>query len=212
MVKDILENHKTKLISAEDGQTPLYAACSGSHQEIVKLLIDSGYDVNHQDNEGKTPLHITFEHNELDLAETLITQFDADINIRDMNYWTPLHTAIDRGFQSYSKQVSEKFLQEDLSTEVKWIQLHAACVQENTQNVQILLDAETDVNHKSSAGHTALHIAVTKDNIDIVTLLHDKKADVSSMSSSHQTPLHIALEKGEEPIIQRLLSWKADPV
>ena len=47
----------------ENGQTSLYAACIGNHTGIViNLLTDGGYDVNHQDNEGKTPLHITFEN------------------------------------------------------------------------------------------------------------------------------------------------------
>ena len=210
-VKNILKNQKTTLISDEDGQIALYAACIGNHHEIIKLLIDSGYDVNHQDIEGKTPLHITFENNEPDLAETLITQFHADTKIRDLNCWTPLHTAIDRGFYTYSEQLSEKFLQQDVDSEVRWIQLHAACAQENTQNVQLLLDAGTDVNHVSSAGHTPLHIAASKSNINIVTLLLDHKADVNSMNSCYQTPLHIAVDKGEELIIQKLLSHKADP-
>ena len=211
VVKDILENYILMSISDEDGHTPLQAACLGNHQEVISLLIDSGYDVNRQDNEGKTPLHITFENNEPDLAETLITQFHADTEIRDMNYWTPLHTAIDRGFYTYSEQLSEKFLQQDVDSEVRWIQLHAACAQENTQNVQLLLDARADVNRASSAGHTPLHIAVTKSNIDIVTLLLDQNADVNSRNSCHRTPLHIAVNKGEEPIIQKLLLWKADP-
>ena len=211
IVKDILETHKTRPISDEDGQTPLFAACIGNHQEIISLLVDSGFDVNHQDNEGKTSLHITFQHNEPDLAETLITQFHADTEIRDINYWTPLHTAIDKGFYSYSRLLLEKFLQQDVGKEVAWIQLHAACVQENTQNIQILLDKETDVNHASSAGHTPLHIAVSKSNTDIVTLLVDQKADVNSINSCHQTPLHIAVDKGEEPVIEKLLSQKADP-
>ena len=50
--------HNTVLIQGEDGQTPLYAGCIGNHGENVKLLIDFGYDVSHQDKEGKTPLHI----------------------------------------------------------------------------------------------------------------------------------------------------------
>ena len=101
--KIFLKIRKPTSISHEDGRTPLYAACLGNHQKIIKLLTDYGYDVNHQDNERKTPLHVTFENNEPDLAETLITQFHANTEIRDINYWTPLHTAIDRGFYTYSE-------------------------------------------------------------------------------------------------------------
>ena len=211
IVKDILENHNTTLMSDKDGQTALYAACVGNHPEIINLLVNSGYDVNHRDNEGKTPLHIAFENHEPGIAEILMTQFNADTEIRDKHNWTPLHTAIDRGYFLYSQQLSQNLLQKDVGSEVSWIQLHAACFQENTQDVQTLLDAETNVSHASSAGHTPLHIAVAKSNINLVTLLLNHNADVNSLNSDQQTPLHVAVDKGEEAIIHNLLLKKADP-
>ena len=117
MVNDILENHDTMLLPDENGQTSLYAACRGNHLGIINVLIDCGYDVNHQDNEGKTVLHIAFENHIPDLAQTLITQFSAIIEIRDTQNWTPLHSAIDRGYFSYCKELSEKFLHQDVGTE-----------------------------------------------------------------------------------------------
>ena len=211
IVKDILANHKTTSLSDELGQTPLYAACIGNHPEIINLLVDSGYHVNHQDNEGKTPLHLVFENHEPGTAHTLMTQFNADTEIRDIHNWTPLHTAVDRGYFLYSQQLSQTFLQEDAGTEVSWIQLHAACFQENTQNIQTLFDAETNVNHASSAGHTPLHIAVKKGNIDLVSYLLDQNVNVNSKNTDGQTPLHIAVDRGEENIIHQLLKKKADP-
>ena len=210
IVKGILENHNATLMLDENGQTPLYAACIGTHSEVIDLLINSGCDINHKDNEGKTPLHIAFENHASDLAETLITQFNANIEIRDINNWTPLHTAIDRGYFIYSQQLSQMLLQ-DVGSDVSWIQLHAACYNADTRDVQTLLDINTDVNHASSAGHTPLHIAVAKCNIDLVTLLLDHNADANTMTSNRQTPLHIAVDKGEETIIQKLLASKADP-
>ena len=170
VVKDILENHSKTLVPDENGQTSLYAACIGNHLEIINLLIDCGYDVNHQDNERKTVLHIAFENYVPELAQTLIAQFKANTEIRDKQSWTPLHTAIDRGYYRYSKELSTKFLHQDVDTEVSWIQLHAACWEENIQDVHLLLTANTNVNHVSSVGYTPLHIAVIKSNIDIVTL------------------------------------------
>ena len=210
-VTEIIENHTTVVLTQdENGQTPLFAACIGNHPEIIILLINCGYDINQQDNDDKTPLHIVFENHEPDLAETLITQFTADTKVRDKHNWTPLHTAIDRGFFSYSQQLSQ-FLHQDADSEVKWIQLHAACFNDNVQGVQTLLNAKTDVNHASSAGHTPLHIAVAKSNTDLVSYLLDQKANVNSKNTDGQTPLHIAVDKGEENIIHQLLKEKADP-
>ena len=179
--------------------------------EIIKVLIGGGHDVNHRDNEGKTVLHVAFENHMPDLAQTLITQFSANIEIRDTQNWTPLHTAIDRGYFSYSKLLSEKFLHQDVGTEISWIQLHAACFQENTEDVLFLLRANTDINHVSSSVYTPLHIAVTKSNADLITLLLDQNINVNSVTTDGKTPLHIAVDKGEDQIIQKLLAQKADP-
>ena len=198
-------------MSDENGQTPLYAACIGDHTDIIKLLNDSGYNVNHQGKDGKTPLYIAFENHTPYLAQTLITQFKANTEVRDKQNWTPLHTTVDKGYYSYSPQLAEKFLQQDLGTDVSWIQLHAACFEDGVQSVQILLDADTNVNHVSSTGYTPLHIAVTKSNIDIVTLLLERDVNIHSMTIDGKTPLHIAADKGDEIIIHKLLAQKADP-
>ena len=211
IVKDILEHHDATVMLDKNGQTPLYAACIGNHLAIISLLINSGFDVNHQDNEGKTVLHIAFENHVPDLAQTLITEFGVDSSIRDTHNWTPLHTAIDRGYCSYSKELSEKFLQLDAGNEVSWIQLQAACFEENYQDVQFLLNSNIDVNHVSSSGYTALHIAVTKSNIDIVTRLLDQGVNVHSVTTDGKTPLHIAADNGANAIIQKLLMQKANP-
>ena len=210
-VKDILENHNATLEPDENGQTSLYAACIGNHPDVVSLLIDAGYDVNHQDNEGKTPLHIVFENHAPELAQTLITQFNANTEIRDKQNWTPLHTAIDRGYFCYSNDLSDKFLHQDAGTKISWIQLQAECFLENAEDVRFLLDANTDVNHRSSAVYTPLHIAVNKSNINLVTLLLDQNVNVNSVTIDGKTALHIAVDKSEDAIIQKLLSQKADP-
>ena len=209
IINDILKKCTETLIPDEDGQTPLYAACVGDHPEVVNLLIDSGYDVNHQDKDGKTPLHAAFENHAPELAQTIITQFHANTAMRDAQNYTPLHTAINRGYYSYSQQLAQ-FLCQDVGTEVSWIQLQAACFQGNTKYVKFLLDAKTNVNHNSSAGHAPLHIAIKKSNMNIITLLLDQNVDINDRAIDGKTPLHMAVENGDETIIQTLLAQKAD--
>ena len=62
IVKGILEKLDTMLVPDENEQTSLYAACIGNHLEIVNLLIDSGYDVNHQDMKEK---HHSISHSKI---------------------------------------------------------------------------------------------------------------------------------------------------
>ena len=211
VINDILQKSNTPLPPDEHGQTPLFAACIGNHIDVIKLLIDFGYDVNHKDNEGKTPLHRTFENQDADLAKILISELNSSTKARDAQNWTPLHTAIDHGYFNYSHDLKSNFFHQDVSTEVSWIQLHAACYEGRAQDVQVLLDSNTDVNHVSSAGYTPLHIAVAKNNVDLVTLLVDRNADVNNMTSRRQTPLHVAAENGNDMIILKLLTMNADP-
>ena len=210
VIMDILDNQSTTLMPDKNGQTPVYAACIGNHTDVLNILTDFGYDINHQDNEGKTPLHIVFENNDPDFANILITNFKACTKIRDLKNWTPLHTAIARSYFSYSRQLSQQFLHQDKGTDLSWIQLHAACSQENVPDVQILLGAKTDANHASSLGLTPLHIAVSKSNTSLVTLLLEQNVNVNSVTIDGKSPLHIAIEKGEETVIQKLLAQKAD--
>ena len=210
IVKDILEIHYETLTPDDCGQTPLFAACMGNQLEIVRYLINYGYDVNHQDNEGKTPLHLVLECYELGLANVLMTVFKANVTLRDMQNWTPLHTALDRGYYSVSHRLSLLFLQQDAGTDVSWIQLHAACYENNLQRVQFLLDTKADVNHTSFRGLTPLHVAVVKRNVALVTLLLDHNANVNSADYKCLSPLHIAIHKGANAMVQLLLKYKAD--
>lgn len=66
------------------GRTALHAAIeSGSSLEIIKLLIESGSDVNIADNNGVTPLMLAIVFtNSVDLIQFLIRS-GADINEKD---------------------------------------------------------------------------------------------------------------------------------
>ena len=211
VIFDILQKHNAPLAPDEHGQTALYAACIGNHIDVITLLIGFGYNINHQDNEGKTPLHRTFESHDPDLAKTLITEFSASIEKRDTQNWTPVHMAIDQGYFDYSQNLNREFFHQDVDSKVNWIQLHAACFEGNAQDVTVLLEANTDVNHVNSAGYTPLHIAVAKNDIDLVTLLIDQNVDVNCVTSRRQTPLHVAAENGNDMIIQKLIVMNADP-
>lgn len=69
-----------------NGYTPIHAAVSYGHIELIRYLLDNGGDVNIQDNEGDTPLHHV---EDLAIAKLLIDEFKADYKIKNSDNLTP---------------------------------------------------------------------------------------------------------------------------
>ena len=64
---------------------------------MVELLIEHGADVNHQDDDGRTPLHWAARKGHLEIVSILIEE-GADVNVRSLvKGETPLHKAAAQG-------------------------------------------------------------------------------------------------------------------
>lgn len=63
-----------------NGYTPLHAAASYAHIELLKLLVLKGGDVNVQDSDGDTPLHHV---EDVATAKVLVEELGADYKIRN---------------------------------------------------------------------------------------------------------------------------------
>ena len=71
----------------------IFEAAQKGTADDVRYFFDRGVNVNVQNNEGSTLLHIAAHHNSnVDVARYLVSQ-GADINARDSNNNTPLHGA-----------------------------------------------------------------------------------------------------------------------
>lgn len=66
----------------ENGLTPLHAACQIEYFDMVKVLIESGANVNAKDNEKHTPIHRSCLGGEFKIVEFLI-ESGAEINIAE---------------------------------------------------------------------------------------------------------------------------------
>ncbi len=63
-----------------NGYTPIHAASSYGHLELLRFLISNGGDINIQDNDGETPLHYA---EDVDTVKALIEEFKADYTIKN---------------------------------------------------------------------------------------------------------------------------------
>lgn len=69
-----------------NGYTPIHAAVSYGHKQLIKYLIEQGGNINIQDNEGDTPLHHV---EDLEIAKLLVEEYKADYKVKNNDDLTP---------------------------------------------------------------------------------------------------------------------------
>jgi ankyrin repeat protein len=88
-----------------DAFSPLHYAAIGNLEEIVKLLLDNGADINIRDSFRRTPLLFCMKH---DRIAVLLISRGADVNMPDEIGATPLHVAASLGKRDIAKLLLEK--------------------------------------------------------------------------------------------------------
>lgn len=94
LVQQYIDSGKFTANSKDEfGYTPIHAAASYSHFDLLKyLLVDCKGDVNIQDADGDTPLHHT---ENVEVAKLLIEKYNANKNIKNLEGKTALEAISD---------------------------------------------------------------------------------------------------------------------
>jgi ankyrin repeat protein len=107
-VKKILVTKPDPNVRDEFGATALHEAIWVSNLEVIKLLLDYGFDVNAVvPSNGYTPLHYAVWLNRPE-AVRLLLQYKADKNIKDKKNQTPLEKASKEGKRDLILALSRK--------------------------------------------------------------------------------------------------------
>ncbi|XP_067650697.1 uncharacterized protein [Haliotis asinina] len=137
----------------------------GVSKTFFGVLLKSGCDVNIQNKNGDTPLHI---------ASGRGSKWSLDI-LPARESWTGLH-----------KYHQRAYVKDNRTFETGDWGMSLECV-------DLLLKAQADVNRQNHEGNTSLHYAAARGFKDIVDALLEKGADVNVRNGQGRTPLHTAL-------------------
>ncbi|TDG95503.1 ankyrin repeat domain-containing protein [Cardinium endosymbiont of Culicoides punctatus] len=175
--------------------TPLTTATRVHDEDVVKLLLEYGTNVNNLDNtpdyyeEGPvSALHVAMYNGDVPILKILLARKDIDVNQPVRKGWLPLQSGI-IGYECRGDRNS-------------------------LEAVRLLLnDKRTDVNEKENfKGETSLCLAVERGLTDMVQiLLGQKDIKLEPKNSYGRTPLAEAVRRNYVEIVALLLNHGANP-
>jgi len=151
--------------------TPLHLACFYSNIDIIKLLLSyPDINVNIQDNNGNTPLHLpcSDELVNINVVELLLAHPDIDVNIQDKYENTPLYKACyNNNINIIRLLLAHPNINVNIKNKNEETPLYRACKDNSIEITKLLLQhPNIDVNSKECLRHVCEY-----DQLEIVKLL-----------------------------------------
>ena len=181
----------------KSGETPLISAITSGDDELVRLMLQRGTNVEARCADYITPLMHAVNHGSLSIVELLLNK-GAQVDATTAG-WTVLHRAVDM----VNIAMVKLLLTKDADIETRSPKEFSP---KKHPLARLDLDDydEVDVSD-ADMGWTALQRATTRGQEVLVRLLVEKGADIEARSPNNGTPLICAAQGNYEAIVDVLL-------
>ncbi|KAF1331589.1 Ankyrin repeat protein, partial [Globisporangium splendens] len=192
----------------ETGKSPLMLAVLERNVDAVKVLLTYDSDINQQDADLHTPLHMLAMYSSTSTSDTydgdedkamielILRRNGADVHMRDSCGNTPLHLTAAYGACAFVRDLIRAGADVNAVNQSGSSPLHLAAANGEYQIVRFLLEAGADVNMTDAAGNTPLIDAAFVNQPPVST-----------------APTHFAFgdQRTQGKVVQLLLAHGADP-
>ena len=204
-VRRLLTLNVTPDSTNDDGLTALHQCCIDDSEEMMKVLVEFGADVNAADSEQWTPLHAAATCGHLHLVKFLI---DNGANLLAVNGDgnMPYDICEDETTLSYiENEMARRGVTQELidTTRAK------------TENIMLsdlmkLAQVHGDLEYRDGQGATPLHIAAANGYLSVLEFLLDHHCSTEVFDSDRWQPLHAAACWGHLEAVEVLSQNGAD--
>ncbi|XP_037831299.1 protein phosphatase 1 regulatory inhibitor subunit 16B isoform X2 [Kryptolebias marmoratus] len=203
-VRYLLRNNVSPDLCNEDGLTALHQCCIDNYEEMVKILLDRGANVNAQDNELWTPLHAAATCGHAGLVKILIAH-GADLLAVNSDGNMPYDLCEDDPtLDIIETAMANRGITQEMINETR-----ASTERRMIEDIQELLRQGEEVNQQDSQGTTLLHIAAANGYVQAAELLLEGGARMDLRDSDGWQPLHAAACWGQMHVAELLASHGA---
>ncbi|KAL2091430.1 hypothetical protein ACEWY4_013693 [Coilia grayii] len=203
-VRYLLKNNVSPDLCNEDGLTALHQCCIDNYEEMVKILLERGANVNAQDNELWTPLHAAATCGHAGLVKILI-QHGADLLAVNSDGNMPYDLCEDDPtLDIIETAMANRGITQEMINETR-----ASVERRMLGDIQNLLRDGEEVNQHDSQGATLLHIAAANGYVQAAELLLEGGARTDLRDSDGWQPLHAAACWGQMQVAELLVSHGA---
>ena len=200
-------------------RTPLQSTIEHKEEEMAKLLISRGADVNAKNSSGETPLHVLVQmwpennwpKDFRKRAINMLLDAGADIEAKTQSGKTPLCLAAEAANSLDAvKALSERHanLANIKDVQVRFIAISPSM--DKTELSEWVRANAGDIHVKNERGESLLHAAVKGANVNLAEILLTSGIDVNAKTNTGETPLHWAMRKFDPAMVELLVSHGTD--
>ncbi|MEZ5358435.1 MAG: ankyrin repeat domain-containing protein [Candidatus Zixiibacteriota bacterium] len=187
----------------------LHDAVKDGDLERVKLLLDTGTDVNQLDEDGGAALHIACSSGQTDIVRELLKR-GADAGIDSDEWEPPLSIAVSNGYVEIAKLLAKHIKM--IPDEYGQMLIGFAAASGDLKTLKYAVKAFGPIAYdKTSPRYTPLHWAAQENHPEIIEYLLTLGLDANSIDDVGRTPLFSCLSKEAVDAMRVLLANGANP-
>lgn len=192
----------------EYGATVFMEACRKGNIDIVRLMLDSGAEVDPDAYAGSSPLTYAAQSGHTAIVELLLSR-GAQLEPKG-DYESALHIAAEKGYRETVEFLIAKGANLDNSTSGKSMIVRTLMYRKSNAMILLLVGNGASIHAFGEYGKSLFDYAIQEKQTELVKLLLERGADVNERDARGMTPLIRAVWSGNLDMVRLLVEKGAD--